>query len=104
MARRSARAWIVDDEKSSRMTTEAQETGRETGGVSAAVVDDDPRVAETVALHMRDLGCRTEVFTDATACRDAPLREPVDILITGESGTGKELVAAAARDCRPPRA
>jgi DNA-binding NtrC family response regulator len=51
-------------------------------GVSIAVVDDDSRVAQTIALHLRSLSGDLRVYTDPLECLSALEALPADILVT----------------------
>jgi len=51
-------------------------------GVSITIVDDDSRVAQTIALHLRNLAGNLRVYTDPTECLSALESSPADILVT----------------------
>ncbi len=51
-------------------------------GISVAVVDDDSRVAQTIALHLRSLAGSLRVYTEPTECLSTLEVAPVDIVVT----------------------
>ncbi|MDP6491674.1 MAG: sigma-54 dependent transcriptional regulator [Kiritimatiellia bacterium] len=72
------------------------------GGVSIAVVDDDSRVAQTIALHLRSLAGALRVYTDPVECLAALEELPADILVTDvdmPGMSGIELMEKVGKAC-----
>lgn len=65
--------------------------------VKVAVVDDDRRVAHTIAGHLRKLKCEVRVFTDPEECLSALRSESADILITDLDMPGMDGLALMKR-------
>ena len=45
------------------------------------IVEDDPNIAELVALHLRDAGCQVTIENDGVAGHDRALRETFDLFL-----------------------